>query len=127
MRLIGKIDPKLYLGLGAELTTDEVIITEERMLHIQERHPEDLERYSGYLEEIVCRPDYVLRDRRPFTAIVLKQISESGERFRLALRLATVQDSPGNKNSILTFLHIREKEWNRLIRNKEILYKPASS
>ena len=42
---------------------------------------------------------------------------------RLALRLATAADHPDHKNSVLTFMRIREKEWLRLLRNKKILYK----
>ena len=57
--------------------------------------------------------------------MVLKEVATDGgsERFRLALRLATFEDPPEYKNSILTFLKIRQKEWDRLIHNKEILYK----
>ena len=39
------------------------------------------------------------------------------------MRLATSTDNPNYKNSVITFMKIREKEWNRLLRNKKILYK----
>ena len=66
---------------------------------------------------------FLVEDRHPATALVLKQIEENGERFRLALRLVTGSDNPDYKNSVITFLKIREKEWNRLIKNKKMLYK----
>jgi len=55
--------------------------------------------------------------------MVLKQFREKGLHFRLALRLVTAEDAPGYKNSVITFMKIREKEWRRLLKNKKILYK----
>ena len=123
MQSVGRIDPAIYACVGVMPVTDEVIITEERIDHIKQRHPDSFEKYSGYMAAIVADPDYIIEDSRYATAMVLKQIEENGERFRLALRLATEADNPEYKNSIITFLRIREKEWNRLIRNKRILYK----
>lgn len=117
------LDIEKYRCVSPDIRTSEVIITDERIKHIQERHPEDFERYSGYLKEIVEKPDYIIEDTRPNTAMVLKRIEEQGEHFRLALRLATPADNPNYKNSIITFLKIREKEWRRLINNKKVLYK----
>ena len=64
-----------------------------------------------------------MADKHPSTALVMKQIEEHGEKFRLTLRLTTCTDNPSYKNSIITFLKIREKEWNRLVKNKKMLYK----
>ena len=41
----------------------------------------------------------------------------------MVLRLITSKDNLDYKNSIITFMKIDEKEWNRLLRNKKILYK----
>ena len=41
----------------------------------------------------------------------------------MVIRLATSEDNPIYKNSIITFMKIDNKEWNRLLRNKKILYK----
>ena len=117
------LDIEKYRCVSPDIRTSEVIITDERIKHIQERHPEDFERYSDYLKEIVEKPDYIIEDTRPNTAMVLKRIEEQGEHFRVALRLITPADNPSYKNSIITFMKIREKEWKRLIRNKKILYK----
>lgn len=120
---VGTIDIDKYRGVSKEILTDEVVITDERIEHIKEHHPNDYERFSGYLAEIVRSPDYIIEDSRPNTAMVMKTVVESGEHFRLALRLVTPGDNPNYKNSIITFLKIREKEWQRLIKNKNILYK----
>jgi hypothetical protein len=120
---VAELDKEKYKNVSEDIVTEEVIITEERIQHIKERHPNDYERFNGYLAEIIQNPDYILEDSRPATAMVLKEIKQSGERFRLALRLATSTDKPGYKNSVITFLKIKDKEWRRLIKNKKILYK----
>jgi len=56
-------------------------------------------------------------------AEVLKEISHNGKKCKLILRLQTSKDPEGRKNAIITFLHIRDSEWRRLLRNKKILYK----
>ena len=55
--------------------------------------------------------------------MILKEIIEKNEVLKTVLRLATSNDNSGYKNSIITFMRIDEKEWNRILRNKRILYK----
>lgn len=123
VREVCRLDIKKYRCVSQNIATDEVIITGERIAHIQARHPEDYERFSTYIPKIIRDPDYIIEDTRPNTAMVLKEIVENGERFRLTLRIVTPEDHPGYKNSVITFMKIRESEWRRLIRNKKILYK----
>lgn len=121
---VGKIDKNIYKCITEDIVTDEVIITDERIGHIKERHPNDYERYCEYLKLIVEEPDYIVETKKPNTALILKEIMESNERqFKTVLRLTTSTDNPEFKNSIITFMKIDEKEWSRLLRNKLILYK----
>lgn len=85
MYTIGRIDIEKYRVVSPELQTDAVIITEERIRHIQERHPEDYERYARYLNQAGDQPEY--------------------------------------KNSVITFLKIDSKRFQRYLRTKKILYK----
>ena len=123
MLKICRLDIEKYKCVTEQIVTDDVIITEERIEHIKERHPNDYERYCAYIPEIIREPDYIIEDSRPHTALVMKHIEEAGEHFRLTLRLVTVSDNAGYKNSVITFLKVREKEWNRLVKNKRILYR----
>ena len=43
MRYVGKIDKEKYRCITEDIVTDEVIITDERIGHIKERHPNDYE------------------------------------------------------------------------------------
>ena len=38
-RGLGKIDREVYSCVAGDIVTDEVIITDERVQHIKERHP----------------------------------------------------------------------------------------
>lgn len=123
VRKICHLDRELYRCVAPDITTSEVILTDERVRHIRERHPGDFERYAGYLAEIVRAPDYILAAGKPNTAFLLKEISDAGERFQLILRLAVSGDPEGYKNSVITFLKVEEKRYLRYLRTKKILYK----
>lgn len=122
MHVICKIDRSIYSVVTPQILTDEVVLTDEQLAHIKERHPQDYERYAPYLPELLMRPDFILEANRPHTALVLKEFHVDGERFQLILRLVTVNDPKGYSNSIITFLKISEKKWNKYLRNKKILY-----
>lgn len=123
VQTIGKIDIEKYKVVSQTIRTSEVIITDERIGHIQERHPNDFERYASYLRIIVEEPDYILEANKPNTAFLLKEIIDSGERFQLILRLAVSDDPDEYKNSVITFLRVEKKRYLRYLRTKKILYK----
>ena len=120
---VGKIDRKIYSCITEDIVTDEVVITDNQIQHIKDRHPNDYERFSNYFSEIVSNPDYIIEANKPDTAVILKEIEDNGEKFQTVLRLCTSKETDGYKNSIITFLRIDEKRWNRYLRTKAILYK----
>lgn len=120
---VGKIDRNIYKCITQDIVTDEVIITDERIQHIKDRHPNDYERFCGYLKDIVECPQYIIETNKPNTALILKEFTNGTEQFKTVLRLTTSTDDIGFKNSIITFMKINDKEWSRLLRNKKILYK----
>lgn len=123
METIGRLDVEIFKVVSTQIVTDEVVITEERIAHIQKHHPNDYERFHSYIPDMIEHPELIIEDPRPNTAMVLKGFRDKELHFRLALRLVTAQDAPGYKNSVITFMKIREKEWKRLLKNKKILYK----
>ncbi len=123
MYLVGKIDIKIYNCITKDITTDEVIITDERIQHIKEHHPNNYEQYYSYMRSIIENPEYIIEANKPNTALILKSFSNGNETFKTVLRLITSSDNSKFKNSIITFMKINEKEWNRLLKNKKILYK----
>ncbi len=120
---IGKINKDIYRCVTEDIVTDEVVITDNQIRHIKDRHPNDYERFSQYFAEIVRNPDYIIKANKPDTAVILKEIESNGERFQTVLRLCTSKEPDGYRNSIITFLKIDTKRWERYLRTKEILYK----
>lgn len=50
MYTVGMLDVEKYKAVTADIRTQEVVITEERIQHIRERHPEDFERFCTYIQ-----------------------------------------------------------------------------
>jgi len=126
VHVIGKIDREIYRCISGNIVTDEVIITDVQIKHIKERHPNDYEQFSKYFAEIIAEPDYILEANRPNTAFVLKKIEIEKMHFQLILRLKTSLDPQNYKNSIITFLKIDQRKWEKYLRNKKILYSRES-
>lgn len=120
---VGKIDIEKFKLVSSDIKTDDVIITDERIQHIKERHPNDFEQHFKYMQDIVSNPDYIIEANKPKSALLLKSFCEDNKYFKAALRLITSTDDLNFKNSIITFMKIDEKEWKRIIKNKKILYK----
>ena len=123
MHIIGKINKNIYKCVTEDITTEEVIITDNQINHIKNRHPNDYENFSSYFSDILSDPDFILEANKPNTAFILKQITENDLTVQLILRLQTSPDPKGYKNSIITFLKIDIKTWNKYLRNKKILYR----
>ncbi len=123
MHFITRLDRELYKCVSADIKTDEVILTDERVAHIKERHPGDFERYAQYLAQVIEQPDYILESEQPHTAFILKAVEDGVVKTQLILRLKVSGDPDGYKNSIITFLRIKDKKWEKYLRNKKILYK----
>ena len=122
MHYIGKINLEIYRCISEDIRTDEVIITDERIQHIKERHPQDFERFFGVIFEIISEPDYILESKKPNTAFVLKRIVREEKNYQLILRLKTSNDLPDYQNSVITFLKVDDKKVSKYLRNKKILY-----
>lgn len=123
VHFVGKIDRNIYQCITKDIVTDEVIITDNQIQHIKERHPLDFEKYGAYIKSMLEEPDYIIEANKPNSGLILKNIRDDGEvQFKSVLRIRTSVDDPNFKNSIITFMKIDMKEWNRLLKNKRILY-----
>ena len=123
VQTVGRIDIEKYRCITDEIATDEVIITPERIQHIEERHPGDYEQFVKYIADILANPDYILEANKPNTGVILKEIEENGEKFKVILRVKVESDPAEYRNSILSFWQIGETTWKKNVKNKKILYK----
>ena len=120
---LGNIDIQVLTKEFVKIQTDEIIVTNERISHIKERHPNDYERFCSYIPEMISNPDYIIEANKPNTGVILKEIEEHGEKFKLVLRIKVQGDPDEYKNSIMTFWHIGETTWKKSLKNKKVLYK----
>lgn len=123
MQHIGKLDLDKLGEYKSKVITDEVIMTNERIEHTQKRHPGDYEKYIDYIPSIIQNPDYILEDKdNKDTILNLKTIKEENSRVQVVVKLQTYCDN-NKSNSIITFWHIRERNYRSAIKNNKILYK----
>ena len=122
---LGTLDWDIYDCISSNHIADEVIITEEQMMHIRERHPEAYIDTMHYVRDILDDPDYIFRDKRPNTGLVVKKILNDVESSLLVLKIITSYDNKDYKNSVITSWKITEKRLNNYLRNKDVIYKKA--
>ena len=71
---LGTLDWGIYNCITDNHVTDEVIVTEEQLMHIRNRHPEAYQDAIHYVRDILDDPDYIRKDKRPNTGLVVKRI-----------------------------------------------------
>ena len=123
MQIVGTIDLSKFKSIFNDITTNEVVLTSDRLAHIITDHPGDYEKYSEYVPDILENPDYIIEANRPNSAVLLKDLTDIGVKIQIVLRINTSSDPAEYKNSIITLMKIRTKEWRRLLKSKIILYK----
>lgn len=130
MQYIGKINRKLFKDISDKILTNEVILTDKQIEHIEQRHPNILKKYKKYFKTIIEEPDYILKDNaRENTALILKTIKEidknkeNTKTINLVLRLAVEGDNVNNKNSIITCIPIGKNRLKSYKNNGKIIYK----
>ena len=120
---MGKIQIERYQMIVANLDTDEVIITKERIGHINKRHHGDFDTYQKFIPDILSNPAYILEDiDHPHNTVNLVKAFLADNKmlhFNLVLRLRTPELPPEYRNSIMTFWHIHEKEYRRMVKNRK--------
>ena len=121
MTVLGNIDPALLQDCFGALQTTEVIVTEERIEHIRERHPEDFVLFEQYGAQTIEDPDLLILDERHIgTVFVVRHLSETN--LNVVVRLALEDDIKGYKNSVMTFYRLRDKNLKKLLSKNRLLY-----
>lgn len=119
---LGKIDITLLESEYGKIQTDEIIITNERIMHIKERHPEDFELFNKYGTESVRHPDMIIKDEKHTgTIFMIKKLP--GTNLDVVVRVVLETDEDGLKNSVMTFYRIRERNLRKLEEKNKLLYK----
>ena len=121
MQYIGQLDKNKLGKYKDKIKTLDVIITNERIEHINKRHPGDYEKYIIYLSNCIKNPDYILEDKdNKDTIIILKRIEN--KRIHIVIKLQTNNRYINKYNSIITYWQIRERSYKSTIKNNKIIY-----
>lgn len=123
VKYIGKIDTNKLGEYKNKVITDDVVLTDERIKHIQQRHPGDFEEYIDYVPDIIYNPDYIVEDKdNEDTVLCLKTIIEKGKKVQVVVKLSTNFEENEKSNSILTFWHLRTRNYKSTIKNNKKIY-----
>lgn len=119
---LGKINTKVLEKEFGKIQTDDIIVTNERIDHIKERHPEDYDLFEKYGRESVSDPDLIIKDiKNKGTVFMIKKLPETN--LNVVVRVVLETDDSKLKNSVMTFYRIRERNLKKLIEKNGMLYK----
>ncbi len=119
---LGHLDAQPLEKEFGKLKTDEIIITNERIDHIKERHPEDYALFEKYGQLTVEKPDLIIKDLgHKNTVFMVKHLD--GTNLNVVTRLILEGDEEDYKNSVMTFYRIRDKNLKKLQKKNKTLYK----
>lgn len=123
MVVIGRIDREIFRCIAEDIVTEEVVMTDNQLQHILQRHPEVFPAVLDVLRDILRDPDYIIEDKHPYTGLVVRRLETGSESLQVVLRICTSEDQPGYKNSVISCWEISERRLKNYLRNKKILYK----
>ena len=120
---VGKINRDIYKCVTEDIATEEVIITDNQMRHILDRHPDAYKEVVNYLSDIIREPDFIIEDKHENTGLVIKKVKTKKEYAQMVLSICTPNDDSNYKNSVISCWEISERRLQNYLRNKRVLYK----
>lgn len=86
-RQIGKVTRKIIEILDLKYNKEELIfIGEANILHMKKEHPDDFNKYSDDIEEIINNPTYLARNIKKNSIEFIKEYKENNEFVLIAVR-----------------------------------------
>ena len=107
-----------------KLNGNEVILRDERLEHIKERHPEVVDILKNNYIEVVNNPDYVLKDSKNENTIWnIKKIEEKNINIVIKLSVLKEKEHKRYLNSTITAHEIKNSRLNKYLEKQKQLYK----
>lgn len=122
MQYIGKLDIKKLGKYGEKIVTDEVILTDERKIHIYENHTIDYEIIINNVNKTVLQPSEIIEDlKHKDTLFFIGKLDKNS--LNVIIKLNTVNSTEHPQNSIMTAWIIRNSNLKKLRKRNKIIYK----
>ena len=119
---LGRINTQPLEKEFGKLKTDEIVVTDERLEHIRNRHPEDFELFEQYGTSTVETPDLIIKDEKSEnTVFMIKRLDTTN--LNVVAKLILDTDNNDYKNSVMTFYRIRDKNLRKIKNRNKTLYK----
>ncbi|GHU80639.1 hypothetical protein AGMMS49992_33710 [Clostridia bacterium] len=122
---LGTIARGIYVLAGFEVIKDDIVITKERIEHVNIRHPGDWDKFGGLIMDVVNDPDEIyLDDDYPGTGLAIKVIKNelAFGVLQATVRIFLAGDPEERTNSIISYQYIKMERYKRIKRNKKLLY-----
>lgn len=124
--VVGHLELSTLTNKFGTIYTDEVILMEERRVHIQESHPLDYDYFLDNRSLVISDPDLILVDEsNKGTIFVIRGIKDSNN-LNILIRLAITGDNPEYKNSIMTSYRINDTKLQKFKGKHELLFERTS-
>ena len=122
MQYIGRVDREKLGKYKKLIITDKVLISEERLIHMKEHHPELTDNEIIYISETIKNPDYIFDDRKNIDTILMVK-DNNNKNYITVVKLNTNICFKEKSNTVISFWNISNKKLRQFIRNEEIIYK----
>ena len=123
LQYIGKIDKNKLGRYKDKVITDDVIITDERIEHIKQHHPDLKDKEIQFVKDVLNNPDIIFNDKKnKDTILMVKSIASNNKNYKMVVKLNTNIELNDKSNSVISFWNISDKKVRQYKRNEEIIY-----
>lgn len=122
VKIIATIQNETVIAAWGGRICRSVALSQERIAHINERHPGVYEAFRDDITATIEQPDYVVDDPKNVNTALF--IRESGKtNLNVVVRLAIEEHPSGLLSSVITMYPMSAKRLHRLLRRAKLVYK----
>ncbi len=120
-KTMGNLDINMIGKYKDIISTNEIVLTNERSVHIYKDHPKDYDKIIRGIKPTLNNPNFVLVDsKKEDTLLFIRKLKEDNQ--NVVVKLNTTNDEKHPKNSIMTSWIINDKNLKRLLKKNKALY-----